>query len=463
MNKDTMIYKIKTDVEKVLKRKDKATIPSALIDEEGHVVGFMEQAALLTHHLHLLRYRDDFHSTYADKADAVLQLWTDCLMSIENEWEINGTETLKKLILDDMESKPFYVAHNSPRFLFIDLFAGIGGFRMALQNEGGVCVFSSEFDDNAQMTYYQNYGEIPFGDITLDRVKSYIPSRFDILCGGFPCQPFSICGRKKGFDDTRGTLFFDVCQILDRHKPKVCFLENVQHLTKHDHGNTFMVIVESLINLGYNVSNRILNSKDFGLPQFRERIFIVGSRNGLFSFNSIKKSPIVSMENFLDKDGEFEYLKKEEYTILPANLVKVQMKSGLKFIGYRNKGQWKKGVRPNTEYLSRVHRQPNRIYSVEGTHPTLPSQETSGRFWIYIPWEDSVRKLTINECYRFMGYPTNFVKHDSLGTQYKQLGNSVAIPVISVIIKAILKQELLTNNIKDEDVRGHTEQLTFDF
>lgn len=457
-----MIYQIKNDIEKALKRMDAANIPSSL-KQEGTVISYIEQAALLTHHLHLLKYGNTIPYSYADEAIAVLQLWADCLANSGNEIGAKGPEGLKKLIMKDMESKPFYKTSKNPTFLFIDLFAGIGGFRMALQNEGGVCVFSSEFDDNAQMTYYENYGEIPFGDITLERTKSYIPDSFDILCGGFPCQPFSICGKKKGFEDTRGTLFFDVCQILDKHKPKVCFLENVQHLTKHDHGNTFRVIIDSLINLGYNVTNKILNSKDFGLPQFRERIFIVGSRSDLFLFSAIKKSPIVSMESFLDTDGDFEYLEKDVYTLLPNELVKIQAKSGLKFVGYRNKGQWKKGVRPNTEHLSRVHRQPNRIYSIEGTHPTLPSQETSGRFWIYIPKEDKVRKLTINECYRFMGYPANFVKHSSIGTDYKQLGNSVAIPVISAIIKEILKQELLTKPINYEITRGHTEQLTFDF
>lgn len=458
-----MIYQIRNDIEKALRLIDANTVSPLLLNEEGTVISYMEQAALLTHHLHLLEYGDIIPYSYADKADAVAELWLNCLANIDDKWNNKSAEHLKSAILDDMESKPFYNALSKPKFLFVDLFAGIGGFRMALQNEGGLCVFSSEFDDNAQMTYYNNYGEIPFGDITLESTKSYIPEKFDILCGGFPCQPFSICGKKKGFEDTRGTLFFDVCQILDIHKPKVCFLENVQHLTKHDHGNTFRVIIESLLNLGYNVSHNILNSKDFGLPQFRERIFIVGSRGDSFSFRTIKKSPMVSMESFLDTEGEFEYLEKDVYTLLPLELVKVQAKSGLKFVGYRNKGQWKKGVRPNTEHLSRVHRQPNRIYSIEGTHPTLPSQETSGRFWIYLPKEDKVRKLTINECYRFMGYPSNFVKHNSIGTEYKQLGNSVAIPVISAVIKAILKQELLTKPLDNEITRGHTEQLTFDF
>lgn len=351
-------------------------------------------------------------------------------------------------------------------FKFIDLFAGIGGFRIALQQLGGECVFSSEWDLQAQETYTLNYGEIPYGDITQKTVQDEIPQNFDILCGGFPCQPFSICGKKLGFEDTRGTLFFEICQILDKHKPQICFLENVQHLTKHDKGNTFNVILNSLSNLGYNVSYKVLNAKDFGLPQFRERIFIVGTRKGIFDFNKIKFSEPVILEEFLDKGDNFEYLGEDEYTLLDTRLIKKQEKSGLIFCGYRNKGTWKKGIRPNTLHLSRCHRQPNRIYSIKGTHPTIPSQETSGRFFIYNPDTNRVRKLTINECYRIMGYPDNFVKHPNLASQYKQIGNSVAIPVIKAIAEAILAQNLLNiENIKDYEYHFgfNTSQLVINF
>ncbi len=351
-----------------------------------------------------------------------------------------------------------------PRFKFIDLFAGIGGFRIALQNVGGECVFSSEWNKSAQETYRKNFGETPYGDITLDETKSKIPQEFDILCGGFPCQPFSICGKKRGFEDTRGTLFFDVCQILKERQPQVCLLENVQHLTNHDNGRTFNVIVESLQDLGYNVSYKVLNAKDFGLAQSRERIFIVGSRGGLFNFDKLKKKPTPPLEFFLDKDGDFSYIEKDEYTLLDESLVKTQAKTGLIFCGYRNKGTWKTGVRPNTEHLSRCHRQPNRIYSVKGIHPTLPSQETSGRFFIYIPEEDKVRKLTINECYKLMGFPPQFIKHPILGDQYRQLGNSVAIPVVQAIAEEIIKQGLINKNITGNDnVRGHLQQLELCF
>ena len=350
-----------------------------------------------------------------------------------------------------------------PAFTFIDLFAGIGGFRIALEQAGGKCVFSSEWDKNAQETYFKNFGEIPFGDITKEETKSHIPDNFDILCGGFPCQPFSICGRKKGFEDTRGTLFFDICQILEEKQPKICILENVSHLTKHDGGRTFRIIIESLRNLGYNVAYKVLNAKDFSLAQSRERIFIVGTKQGLFNFEKIKKGESVVLKDMLDQDGDFEFLNKEEYTLLDKTYVKQQDKTGLIFCGYRNKGIWKKGIRPNTEYLSRCHRQPNRIYSIEGTHPTIPSQETSGRFFIYNPKTDKVRKLTINECYRLMGFPDSFIKSNNVGEKYRQIGNSVAIPVVKAIIDSLIEQNFLNQSAENDNVRGYIQQLEFCF
>jgi DNA (cytosine-5)-methyltransferase 1 len=250
-----------------------------------------------------------------------------------------------------------------------------------------------------------------------------------------------------GFDDTRGTLFFNVCQIIQEKKPKVVVLENVKHLIHHDKKRTLTVILNSLKELGYNVSYQVLNSKDFGLPQNRERIFIIGCKNSFFDFNKLQKSPTPQLENFLDKKNSFEFLDKSEYTLIDNPK---KQPTGLIFVGYRNKNQWKKGVRPNTSHLSRVHRQPNRIYSVEGVHPTIPSQETSGRFFIYLPKMDMVRKLTLNECYRIMGFPSNFKRHSRTGEQYKQIGNSVAVSVIDAIAKQILEQNLLHDEPQTE-------------
>ena len=324
------------------------------------------------------------------------------------------------------------------KFTFIDLFAGIGGFRLALESIGGECVFSSEIDEHACKMYEENFGDNPYCDITkLD--PSTIPD-FDILCAGFPCQSFSICGRQKGFiDETRGTLFFDIVRILKEKKPKAFILENVKNLTTHDKGKTLTVIIDTLNDLGYSVNYKVLNAKDFGVPQNRERIIIVGSREGIhFDFDKVKGTPSKSMKNFLDKNGNFEILKPEQYTILEDKYIKQQKGSGLIFTGYLNKPIRKAGVRPNTEHLSRVHRQVNRIYSSEGMHPTIASQEVNGRFYIYD--NKIVRKITIDECYRFFGFPENFKKIGPSAKLYERIGNSVCVPVIKAVAKEVYEQ-----------------------
>ncbi|MGB3533343.1 MAG: DNA (cytosine-5-)-methyltransferase [Microcoleaceae cyanobacterium] len=329
---------------------------------------------------------------------------------------------------------------------FIDLFAGIGGFRIALEKAGYHCVYSCEINPACQEVYQQNFGEIPEKDISQIEIDK-IPNH-DILTAGFPCQPFSICGKRSGFQDTRGTLFFHLCRIIEAKKPQVIFLENVKHLVHHDQGRTLDIILYSLEDLGYLVDYKILNAKDFGVPQNRERIVIFGTLNKKFNFNLVRdKLPVPSLSNFLDKAGNFEYLSPGEYTLIENP--KTQ-DSGLLFVGYRNKNIWKKGIRPNTEHLSRVHRQPNRIYSVEGVHPTLPSQETSGRFFIYLPQKDAVRKLTIAECYRIMGFPTDFKIHPSLAECYKQIGNSVCINMIYELAIQLREQNLIHNNLENK-------------
>ena len=318
---------------------------------------------------------------------------------------------------------------------FIDLFCGIGGIRIGMETQSFQCVFSSDINIECQKTYYENFGELPFGDI-IDVDEKSIPNH-DILCAGFPCQPFSISGKQKGFEDTRGTLFFEICRIINEKKPPVVFLENVKHLVHHDKGQTLRTIIDKLNELGYEVSWKVLNGADFGVAQNRERIIIIGSRLGKFDFSKIKTSPRKMLRDFLDVEGEFEFLNPNEYTLI-AN-PKKQPSSGLIFAGYRNKSIRKVGVRPGTEHLSRVHKQPNRIYSVNGIHPTLPSQETSGRFFV-LTNDNRVRKLTLNECWRIMGFSENYKKISSVGEQYKQLGNSVCVPMIEAVAKEIKLQ-----------------------
>lgn len=184
---------------------------------------------------------------------------------------------------------PFPEPEN-PDFTFIDLFAGMGGFRLAMRTLGGKCVFSSEWNKFAQKTYFANFGEMPFGDITQEYTKSFIPDKFDILCAGFPCQPFSIAGvskkkslgRETGFrDKTQGTLFFEVADIISRHRPKTFYLENVKNLVSHDKGNTFRVIKETLEELDYSLHYEVIDGKSY-VPQHRERIMIVGFDRKLY-------------------------------------------------------------------------------------------------------------------------------------------------------------------------------------
>lgn len=319
---------------------------------------------------------------------------------------------------------------------FIDLFSGIGGIRMGFEHNGFQCIYSNEIDDHACEMYKANFGINPKGDIT--KVNPEELPNFDVLVAGFPCQSFSICGKQKGFEDTRGTLFFDICRIVKEKSPSVIMLENVFNLVTHNNGKTFRIMKETLENLGYIVEYKILNAKDFGVPQNRERIIIVCSKNKHYDFSKLQTNSVTSMSPFLDKTGDFEYLQNSEYTLIDKSLVKRQAKSGLIFVGYRNKKMRTKGVRPGTEYLSRVHKMPNRIYSADGTHPTISSGETSGRYWIYV--NDRVRKLTINEVYRFFGFPENFVRVGQLSKQYERIGNSVCVNMIDAVAKEIRVQ-----------------------
>lgn len=316
---------------------------------------------------------------------------------------------------------------------YIDLFSGIGGFRIALEEENCKCVFSSEIDLKTALIYKENYLEYPLNDIT-KQDKNKIPDH-DLLVGGFPCQPFSISGMKRGFEDTRGTLFFDILEILRIKKPKFFILENVKNLIHHDKGNTFKIILESLKSLNYGVSYRLLNASHFGVPQNRERIIIIGIKdNKFFDFEKLNYNYSKELDFFLDKSKNHEYLEENKYTLIENP--KIQ-KSGLIFVGYLNKNIRKNGIKENTLHLSRVHKQPNRIYSSKGYHPTLNAQETGGRY--YILEDFGVRKLTLEECFRIMGFKDNFKKNASNTTLYKAIGNSVCVPMVKEIIKELKK------------------------
>jgi len=313
----------------------------------------------------------------------------------------------------------------NPTFTFIDLFAGIGGFRIALQNLGGKCVFSSEIDKHARQTYEANFGEIPYGDITLEETKSHIPQKFDILCGGFPCQAFSIAGNRKGFEDTRGTLFFEIAEIVKKHQPKVVFLENVKNLVSHDKGNTLRVILNVLENVGYKVSYKVLNSMTHAnIPQNRERIFIVA-----FNPKKVKKYsefkfpneiPLTkSIHDFLiekQQNEAFYYSKTHKYY---PELLKTVLKKDTVY-------QWRRiYVRENKSNVC----------------PTLTANMgTGGHNVPIIKDKFGIRKLTPKECFAFQGYNTNKLNLPSIPNSklYMQAGNSVTIPLVQKIGEKIL-------------------------
>jgi len=337
---------------------------------------------------------------------------------------------------------------------FIDLFAGIGGMRIGLERAGFKCVFSCEINKYCQEVYRENFNDEPFGAI--EEVDPYKLPDFEVLTAGFPCQPFSIGGRKRGFEDTRGTLFFEICRIIDVKRPPIILLENVKHLYYHDKRRTLKVILNTLAKFGYKISYEILNASDFGVPQNRERIFLIGFKDHNFDFNSVRTKPKPRLRNFLDKNGDFQYLEKDEYTLIKKPRLQ---QSGLIFVGYRNKKPRKVGVRPGTLHLSRVHKMPNRIYSVDGVHPTISSQEPSGRYFIYIPEKDSVRKLTLNECYRIMGFPGSFKKHHKASEGYKQIGNSVCVPLVKELGVSIIKQRDVKYDSQTKAFRGFQASL----
>ena len=252
------------------------------------------QVAILSHFLQSLNNKHDV--VEGEKRDEIIEIIRDYIEYKRQydkknpKWDDVSEETMTSALDSPFESDLFadffkvpFPAPDNPKFTFIDLFAGIGGFRIAMQELGGKCVYSSEFDVQAQRSYFANYGEMPFGDITKEVTKSYIPENFDILCGGFPCQAFSLAGRRLGFkDETRGTLFFEIEAILRKHQPRAFFLENVKGLAIHDRGRTLKTILEHLDDAGYDVvPPQILNAMDYGVPQHRERIYIIGFRKDL--------------------------------------------------------------------------------------------------------------------------------------------------------------------------------------
>lgn len=308
---------------------------------------------------------------------------------------------------------------------FIDLFAGIGGFRQALETYGAECVFSSEKDKYAIETYEANYGEKPSGDIT--KIKNEdIPSH-DILCAGFPCQPFSVSGKQKGFDDERGILFFEIVRIAKYHKPSILFLENVANLKKHNDSQTIEQMRLMLEELGYIVNMEILNASDYNVPQSRKRIyFVCFNKDKLPVYNFQYPKPIkctTFLKDILEEDSKTEPFRiiREDIVFKDVEITKCEPKPIR--IGTINKGG-----------------QGERIYSPLGHAITLSAQgggagAKTGAYLI----NGYVRRLSPRECARVQGFPDTFIISEKINQAYKQFGNSVALPVLKKIVESIDK------------------------
>jgi len=297
-------------------------------------------------------------------------------------------------------------------FTFIDLFAGIGGTRLGFEAIGGKCVFTSEWDPSSQKTYEANFGEIPDGDITKINTKD-IPE-FDVLLAGFPCQPFSSIGQRKGFEHkTQGTLFYDVARIIKDKRPRGFLLENVQGLSTHDKGRTLSTILEVLSELDYDVQYRLINAADFGVPQMRKRIYIVGIDKHLPSTNPSKFCfPEGTPDHHADI-GKFLETNVTGYTISR----RLQENYLFKVSDGRPKVLTQKSLGPAKTLVASYHK----------------IQRLTGTFVKDGP--TGLRLLTENECKSLMGFPKEFKIPVSRTQMYRQFGNSIVVPVVIAIAK----------------------------
>lgn len=338
-------------------------------------------------------------------------------------WE-NGESTpspiIYKSIISFADEIPFKnTPEDEAKFRFIDLFAGIGGIRIPFQELGGRCVFTSEWDKFAQKTYRLNFGEIPEGDITKINAPD-IPD-FDVLLAGFPCQPFSQAGLKKGFADTRGTLFFDIERILEAKRPKAFLLENVKQLRGHDKGRTLKVILEHLDRLNYHVKYEILRAADFGVPQNRERIYIVGFNKDYFDIDDSYDFSFPEPPKVKTRLGDILEINVDEKYTISDKLWQGHLR--------RKKEHEEKGngfgyslFNSDSEYTSTISAR----YYKDGSEILIEQKDKNPR------------KLTPRECARLQGFPEEFVIPVSDTQAYKQFGNSVAVPVVRAVAKEII-------------------------
>jgi DNA (cytosine-5-)-methyltransferase len=309
------------------------------------------------------------------------------------------------------------------KFKFIDLFCGLGGFRIAMEKIGGECVFSSDNNIEVCKVYEENFGDNPYSDITEVSEKD-IP-QFDVLCAGFPCQPFSIAGKRMGFNDSRGTMFFEVARIIKHNKPKIAFLENVSGIVSHDSGKTIKVITNTLEELGYVVNTKIMNAKDYGIPQNRNRWYCVAIRKDIYN----KKFEFPEKCNLkYTLNDSIENKKISDY-----NSTETAMNNIFKFIdNFKNSDRYYK----NNFIIANEIRASKCNFRSDGISPCLTAKMGTGGNNIPVVVELK-RKLTEKECLKIMGYPDEYKIKPNNMHSYKQIGNSVVVPLITEIAKKI--------------------------
>lgn len=317
----------------------------------------------------------------------------------------------------------------------IDLFAGIGGIRIAFEDNGVKCVKSSEIDKYACETYFNNFNEEPLGDIT--KIEPEDLPEFDIIAGGFPCQPFSLGGLRKGFEDARGTLFFEVARLIKARQPKAFFLENVEGIVNHDGGHTLEVIEKILHELGYNFEWRVMNARDYGIPQNRKRWYCVGFRNDL-------------KIGFEGQEGDYKYLysfpKKKDllYTVNDVvsdtvcegygvtEVCKKNINSHLE--QYISSGKYVEG---NVILANEIR--PSRCnFRSDGISPCLTAKMGTGGNNVPV-YVQEMRKLTEIECLKIMGFPDWYKIAPNCMHSYKQIGNSVVVSIVSDLAKEMVR------------------------
>lgn len=426
------------------KKNSLVDFPEEITEDGVKVYGetsYENQIAVMSHYLHnkkekisdeekreiILAIRE-FLSRKISKQESCEELTDDQI------W-IAAESPMQYSLFDDFFKVPF-PSPKTPKFTFIDLFAGIGGFRIAMQNLGGKCVYSSEFDAQAQKTYLENYGEMPFGDITKESTKQYIPDGFDILCAGFPCQAFSLAGKRRGFEETRGTLFFDVAEIIRRKRPKAFFLENVKGLKIHDKGKTLDTILNVLRNdLDYYVPDpEIVNAMNFGVPQHRERIYIVGFRKDLNVNEFTYPKPTDTTKRFIDIREENEVSAKYYLsTQYQHTLYEHKKRHESKGNGFGYEIIPDDGI-ANAIVVGGMGRERNIVIDNRLSDYT-PVTHIKGEIN-----HDGWRRMTPREWARLQGFPDSFIIAVADASAYKQFGNSVAVPAIQATAEQIVKR-----------------------